>query len=33
MLDAGDIDGQKVWMRILDAVRELQNVVPEGKIQ
>lgn len=25
LLDAGDIDGRVVWMRVLDAIKELQN--------
>lgn len=32
MIEAGDIDGQRVWMRILDAVRELQNTKPSGRV-
>ena len=32
MLETGDIDGQRVWMRILDAIRELQNTKPGGRV-
>ena len=28
LLDAGDIEGQRVWLRIIEAVKELQNVEP-----
>ncbi len=28
MLDAGDLDGQVVWMRILEAIKELLNTRP-----
>ena len=30
MLEAGDIDGQRVWMRILGLVRELQRTKSDG---
>lgn len=29
MLDKGDIEGQQVWKRILEAVTELQRTAPE----
>ncbi len=29
MLEAGDLDGYRVWKRILRAVGELRGVVPE----
>ena len=29
VLDAGDLDGDRVWRRILRAVGELQGVAPE----
>ncbi len=29
MLEAGDLDGYRVWKRILRAVGELQGVAPE----
>jgi hypothetical protein len=32
MLEAGDIDGQRVWMRILDVIRELQKTKPDGSV-
>ncbi|NKB44799.1 MAG: hypothetical protein GKS03_11035 [Alphaproteobacteria bacterium] len=32
LLEAGDIDGERVWLRILDAVRELQNLEPAGRL-
>ncbi len=28
MLDKGDLDGRAVWLRILEAVKELQNARP-----
>ena len=28
MLDKGDLDGQVVWMRILEAIKELLNTRP-----
>jgi hypothetical protein len=31
MLDLGDIDGQRVWRRVLAAVRELTTVTPGAK--
>ena len=32
LLDAGDLDGKAVWMRILRAVKELQRVEPDGAV-
>lgn len=34
LLEAGDMDGQRVWIRILDAVRELTDAEPqvEGEV-
>lgn len=32
MLEIGDVDGQRVWMKILSAIKELQNTVPEGPL-
>ncbi len=29
MLEAGDIDGQRVWQRILNAIDELQRDTPD----
>ncbi len=33
-LEAGDMDGQRVWLRILDAVKELTDVnqTPDGAV-
>ena len=33
MLDKGDIDGERVWMRIIRAVRELQRQPEAGEVQ
>ena len=30
LLEAGDMDGQRVWRMILDAVRELTDAEPPG---
>ena len=30
MLDKGDLDGKAVWLRVLKAVRELQDREPVG---
>ncbi len=32
MLDKGDLDGKAVWLRILDAVKELQSTAPVGPV-
>jgi hypothetical protein len=32
MLDRGDIDGQRVWRRVLAAVGELTTTVPSGQV-
>jgi hypothetical protein len=32
MLDTGDIDGQRIWRRVLAAVRELTATVPAGRV-
>ena len=32
MLDQGDLDGKAVWLRILEAVKELQNTKPTGPV-
>ena len=32
MLDNGDLDGRAVWMRVLDAVKELQNTKAGGTV-
>jgi triphosphoribosyl-dephospho-CoA synthetase len=33
LLDQGDIEGQCTWLRILNAIKELQNTTPsEGDI-
>ena len=32
MLDKGDLDGKAVWLRVLKAVRELQDREPVGKV-
>ena len=31
LLDAGDLDGQAVWKRVLAAVEELQDRKPPGE--
>ncbi len=28
----GDLEGMAVWLRILEAVKELQNTVPSGAV-
>ena len=34
MLDKGDLDGQRVWMRIIRAIEELLQRQPEaGEVQ
>ncbi len=32
MLEQGDMEGKAVWLRILEAVKELQNTVPRGAV-
>ncbi len=32
MLDKGDLDGKTVWLRVLRAVRELQDREPAGRV-
>ena len=32
MLEQGDLDGNAVWIRILEAVKELQNTAPVGLV-
>jgi len=32
LLDAGDLDGQSVWLRILDAIKTLQATTPAGPV-
>ncbi len=32
MLEQGDLDGKAVWLRILEAVKELQNTAPVGPV-
>jgi hypothetical protein len=32
MLDGGDIDGQRVWRRVLAAVGELTATAPKGPV-
>ena len=29
LLDEGDVEGRLVWLRILDAIKELQNTEPD----
>ena len=31
LLEAGDMDGRRVWLRVLEAVRELTSREPPGK--
>ncbi len=31
MLEAGDLEGQAVWRRIIRAIKELQNREPPGE--
>ena len=32
MLEQGDMEGKAVWLRILEAVKELQSVEPAGAV-
>lgn len=32
LLEAGDIDGQRVWLRILKAIKDIQNTTPTGPL-
>ena len=32
MLDKGDIDGHKTWLRILDAITSLEDKTPGGTV-
>lgn len=32
LLAAGDMDGRRVWLRILEAVKELSDTTPTGVI-
>jgi len=32
MLDKGDLDGRAVWLRVMEAIKELQDVTPEGPV-
>lgn len=32
LLDEGDIEGQRTWMRIIIAIEELQKTEPEGRV-
>ncbi len=32
MLEQGDMDGRRVWVRILEAVKELSHTTPTGVI-
>ncbi len=32
MLDKGDIDGQKTWLRVLKAIKSLENKTPSGTV-
>ena len=34
LLDAGDLDGQRVWLRVIEAIKVLSNVdrLPKGEI-
>jgi len=31
LLEAGDMDGRRVWLRVLEAVRELTSKEPPGE--
>ncbi len=30
--EAGDMDGRRVWLRIMDAVKELSDTTPTGVV-
>ena len=32
LLEAGDMDGRRVWLRIVDAVKELSDTTPTGAV-
>jgi hypothetical protein len=32
MLEAGDLEGQRVWLRILNAIKDIQNTTPRGQL-
>lgn len=32
MLEVGDLDGQRTWMRIREAVIDLQSTIPSGSV-
>ena len=32
MLDKGDMEGKAMWLRILEAIKDLQNTVPTGAV-
>ena len=32
MLEEGDLNGPAVWLRVLEAVKELRNVEPPGEL-
>lgn len=32
MLTAGDMDGRRTWLRILEAIKELSDTTPTGAI-
>ena len=31
-LESGDLDGQRVWLRILKAIKDIQNATPTGPL-
>jgi hypothetical protein len=31
MLEAGDMDGRRVWLRVLEAIKELSDTKPPGE--
>ena len=32
LLEAGDMDGRRVWLRVLDAVRDIASKEPSGVV-
>jgi hypothetical protein len=32
MLDKGDMDGRAAWLRVMEAIKELQNTEPGGTL-
>lgn len=32
LLEAGDMDGRRVWLRVLDAVRDITSKKPSGAV-